>query len=185
MISGESVRILPSAEKQGGLAQLGGWQEMARRRFQRGSIRKRGKRDPIWELQWWEDYLKPDGTIGRRRESTVLGSVSEMSIKQARREAEKKLGPMNAGKAVPHSTLSLREFVDQFFVPLAFPILKLSTRKRYRSTLDLHLLPAFGGNRLCDVRTVEVQRFILQKFDNGLGWETCNHLRNLLSKIFA
>jgi integrase len=30
-----------------------------------------------------------------------------------------------------------------------------------------------------------VQRFILQKFDNGLGWETCNHLRNLLSKIFA
>jgi integrase len=92
---------------------------------------------------------------------------------------------VNAGKAVPYSTLSLRTFVDQFFVPLAFPILKLSTRKRYRSTLDLHLLPAFGGARLCDIRTVEVQRFILQKFDNGLGWETCNHLRNLMSKIFA
>jgi hypothetical protein len=25
----------------------------------------------------------------------------------------------------------------------------------------------------------------LQKFDNGLGWETCNHIRNLLSKMFA
>jgi len=179
------MHILPSAEKQGELAQFGGWQEMARRRFQRGSIRKRGKRNPVWELQWWEDYIKLDGTIGRRRESAILGCVSEMSIKLARKEAEKKLSPVNTGKAVPYSTLSLREFVEQFFVPLAFPILKPSTRKRYRSTLNLHLLPAFGGIRLCDIKTVEVQRFILQKFDNGLGWETCNHLRNLLSKMFA
>ncbi len=158
---------------------------MARRRYQKGSIRKRGKRNPIWELQWWEDYIMPDGTIGRRRESIILGSVSEVSIKQARKEAEKKLSAVNAGKAVPYSTLSLREFVEQFFIPLAFPILKLSTRKRYLSTLDLHLLPAFGRTRLCDIKTVEVQRFILQKFENGLGWETCNHLRNLLSKIFV
>ncbi len=29
-----------------------------------------------------------------------------------------------------------------------------------------------------------MQRLVLQKFDGGLGWETCNHLRNLLSKMF-
>jgi hypothetical protein len=52
---------------------LGGWQEMARRRYQKGSIRKHGKRNPVWELQWWEDILEPDGTIGRRRESAILG----------------------------------------------------------------------------------------------------------------
>ncbi len=158
---------------------------MARRRFQRGSIRKRGKRQPIWELQWWEDYIKLDGTIGRRRESVILGYVSEMLPKQARKEAERKLGQVNAGKAIPYSTLSLREFVDEFFVPLALPVLKLSTRKRYQSTLNLHLLPAFGNRRLCDISAVEVQRYILEKFSKGLGWETCNHLRNLLSKIFA
>jgi integrase len=158
---------------------------MARRRYQKGSIRKRGKRNPVWELQWWEDFVRPDGTIGRKRESAMLGYVSEMTVKQARKNAETKLRPLNAGHVVPYSTLTLQEFVDQFFVPLAFPILKLSTRKRYRSTLDLHLLPALGKYRLCDVRTVEVQRFVLQKFDNGLGWETCNHLRNLLSKLFV
>jgi integrase len=158
---------------------------MARRRYQKGSIRKRGKRHMVWELQWWEDFVRPDGTIGRRRESAILGYVSDMTVKQARKEAEKKRSPVNAGKAVPYSTLTLQEFVDQFFVPLAFPILKSSTRKRYRSTLNLHLLPALGKQRLCDIKTVEVQRFVLQKFDGGLGWETCNHLRNLLSKIFA
>jgi integrase len=179
------MAILLNAEKQGGLAQLGGWHDMARRRFQRGSIRKRGKRQPIWELQWWEDYIKLDGTIGRRRESIILGYVAEMPLKQARKEAEKRLGQVNAGKAIPYSTLSLREFVDQFFIPLALPVLKLSTRKRYQSTLNLHLLPAFGHRRLCDIGAVEVQRFILEKLGKGLGWETCNHLRNLLSKIFA
>jgi integrase len=179
------VNILQITEKQGELAQLGGWQEMARRRYQKGSIRKRGKRNPVWELQWWEDFIRTDGTTGRRRESAILGYSSELTVKQARKEAEKKLSPLNAGKAVPHSTLTLKEFVDQVFVPLAFPILKSSTRKRYRSTLDLHLLRAFGKQRLCDIKTVEVQRFVLQKFDGGLGWETCNHLRNLLSKVFA
>jgi len=158
---------------------------MARRRYQKGSIRKRGKRNPVWELQWWADYIEADGTIGRRRESIILGSVSEMGVKQARKEAERKLNPVNAGKVIPYSTLTLGEFIDQFYVPLGFPLLKSSTRKRYRSTLDLHLIPGLGKCRLCDVRTVEVQRFILQKFDGGLGWETCHHLRNLLSKIYA
>jgi integrase len=179
------VNILPSAEKQGELPQLGGWQEMARRRFQRGSIRKRGKRKPIWELQWWEDFMKTDRTIGRRRESVVLGYCSDMRLKQARKEAEKRLRPLNAGKLVPSSTLSVREFVGQFFVTLTFPVLKESTRQRYRSTLKLHLLPAFGDRRICDVSAVEVQRLILEKLKNGSSWETCHHLRSLLSKVFS
>src|SRR5438445_13009488 len=78
-----------------------------------------------------------------------------------------------------------RSLCGAILCALAFPILKPSTRKRYQSTLNLHILPAFGGKRLCDISTVEVHRCILQKFNNGLGWETCNHLRNLLSKIFA
>ena len=181
------MNILLNAEKQGGLCQTGGWlpTKMARRRYQKGSIRKRGKRNPVWEVQWWVDCILPDGAIGRARESRILGRVCEMTLRQARKAAEEILRPTNEGKALPYSTLSLEAFVEQFFVPLAFPILKPSTRKRYQSTLNLHLLPAFGGKRLCDISTVEVQRFILQKFNNGLGWETCNHLRNLLSKIFA
>jgi len=158
---------------------------MARRRYQTGSIRARGTRKPVWELQWWEDFVRPDGSIGRRRESAILGYVSDLTIKQARKEAETRLRSLNAGHAVPYSTLTLQDFVDQFFVPLAFPILKPSTRKRYLSTLNLHLLPALGDYQLRNIRTVDVQRFVLQKLDKGLGWETCSHLRNLLSKIFV
>ena len=158
---------------------------MARPRYQKGSIRKRGKRNPVWELQWWADYIKPDGRIGRSRESAILGLVSEMGVKQARKLAELNMNPVNTGKSVAHSMMTLGEFIGQIYVPLGFPVLKGSTRKRYRSTLDLHLIPALGKYRLCDLRSVEVQRFILQKFDGGLGWETCSHIRNLLSKIYS
>jgi hypothetical protein len=54
--------------------------------------------------------------------------------------------------------------------------LKLSAQQRYRGTLNLHLLPACGNTRLCDIGTLDLQRFILQKMECGLGWESCSHL---------
>jgi integrase len=158
---------------------------MARRRYQKGNVRKRGKRNPVWELQWWEDYLKDDGTIGRRRESCVLGVVSEMSLRQARKAAEEKLRLVNQGRQVPQSTMTLETFIDRYFVPNFLPTLKVSTQGRYRRTLTNHLLPAFGTSRLCDIGNFDLQKMVLQKMESGLGWESANHLRNLMSKIFA
>lgn len=179
------MTILPPTEKQGGPAETGGWQKaMARRRYQKGSIRKRGKRDPVWELQWWEDYIKPDGRIGRRRQSVTLGMVSEITLREARKLADEQVRPVNQGMLVPQATMKFCDFVERYFDPLFFPTLKLSTRKRYRQTLNTHLLPAFGNFRLCDIGTIELQRFVLQKIESGLGWESANHFRNLMSKVF-
>ena len=180
------MRILANAEKQGELAQLGGWQkDMARRRYQKGSIRKRGKRDPVWELQWWVDSINADGTLGRKRESVILGSATSMSRRQAQRAAEEHLRPLNLGKITPYSSISFREFAERYFIPNFFPTLKLSTQQRYRRTLNNHLLPAFGDSRLCDIGTLQIQQFVLQKFASGLGWECADHYRNLVSKLFA
>jgi integrase len=177
--------ILPITEKQGGPAQQGGWQkEMARRRYQQGNVRKRGKRNPVWELQWWEDYIRENGSIGRRRQSAVLGLVSDLTRREARKLAGERLAPINQDKLLPQSTLAFGDFVERYFVPLFFPTLKLSTQKRYRQTLTTHLLPAFGSYRLRDIGTLDLQRFVLQKMEGGLGWESANHLRNLISKVF-
>jgi integrase len=157
---------------------------MARRRYQKGSIRKRGKRDPVWELQWWEDYIAEDGRIGRRRQSATLGLVSQITLRQARKLAEDRLRPLNQGRVLPQSTMKFRDFVERYFVPLFFPTLKPSTQKRYRQSLNTHLLPAFGDHCLCEIGTVDLQRFVLQKLESGLGWESTNHFRNLMSKIF-
>src|SRR5438132_6921148 len=180
------MRILPSAEKQGELAQLGGWQkEMARRRYQKGSIRKRGKRDPVWELQWWVDSINADGTLRRKRESVILGSATSMSRRQAQRAAEEHLRPLNLGKITPYSSISVREFVERYFIPNFFPTLKLSTQQRYRRTLNNHLLPAFADSRLCEIGTLQLQQFVLHKMTSGLSWECADHYRNLMSSLFT
>jgi integrase len=75
--------------------------------------------------------------------------------------------------------------VDKYFVPNFFPSLKLSTQQRYRRTLNKHLLPAFGDSCLCDIGTLDLQQFVLQKMAGGLGWECADHYRNLMSKIFV
>src|SRR2546425_11551772 len=106
------MNILLNAEKQGGLCRTGGWlpTKMARRRYQKGSIRKRGKRNPVWELQWWVDSINPDGTFGRKRESVILGSGTSITRRQALKAAEEHLRPLNLGKITPYSSISVREF---------------------------------------------------------------------------
>src|SRR6266849_8968672 len=158
---------------------------MARRRYQGGTLRKRGKRNPVWELQWREDYLKPDGTVGRRLISRKIGMVADMTYRQARKVADEKLRLLNQGQWAPSSTITLGTFVERYLVPSFFPTLKPSTQERYRQTLNVHLLPAFGKSRLCDIGSLDVQRFVLQKMEAGLSWESANHYRNLLSKVFA
>jgi integrase len=179
------MTILPTTEKQGGPVKKGDWQkDMARRRYQKGSVRKRGKRNPKWELQWWEDYVKDDGSIARRRKSVTLGLVSGMTLRQAKKLAEDRLRTLNQGILTPQSTMKFTDFVERYLVPLFFPTLKPSTRARYRQTLNTHLLPAFGNYRLCEIGTIDLQRFVLQKMESGLGWESANHFRNLMSKVF-
>lgn len=126
-----------------------------------------------------------DGKIGRKRESCILGNVAEMNRKQALKLASEHLRPLNLGKLTPLATVIFSDFIEKYFFPNALPTLKQSTRKRYRSTINFHLQPAFGQKRLCDISTLEIQSFILSKFDSGSGWEVCNHIRNLMSKIFA
>ena len=107
-----------------------------------------------------------------------------MTKRQAMKIADELLRPLNLGKITPFSAITFREFVEKHFIPNVFPTLKISTRKRYQSTIKTHLLPAFGKQRLCDLQRLDIQTFVLQKLDKGLSWETADHLRNLLSKIY-
>jgi integrase len=179
------MAILPTAETQGELAQTGGWQKkMARQRYQRGSLRKRGKKNPVWELQWWADFITSDGTLGRKRESMILGFISELTRKQAWKLAAEQLRPLNMGKVTPQSGVTFGQFVERHFIPNFLPTVKLATQKKYLSTIRIHLLPAFGSMRLCEISVLHLQRFVLAKMHAGLGWESCDLLRNLLSKVF-
>ena len=75
---------------------------MARRRFQLGSLFQRGKRPKVWVARWWEEIIKPDGSIGRRRRVEVLGTVAELRTRSKAMDAlSRLLIPINSGMRRP------------------------------------------------------------------------------------
>ena len=76
-----------------------------RKRFQKGSLSKRGKR---WVGQWWE--------TGHRRKRT-LGQVSEMTKSQAQAELAGILAPVNAGRTAESIKPTFGEFVEHTYLP--------------------------------------------------------------------
>jgi hypothetical protein len=42
------------------------------------------------------------------------------------------------------------------------------------------LIPRFGEDRVGEISTPDVQRFILEKLKQGYAWETASHMRHLL-----
>jgi integrase len=81
--------------------------------------------------------------------------------------------------------MTFGSFVAEHFEPGILPTLKYATQKSYRFLLRKHLLPRFRDCRLCDIRRAEIQQYLVDKLKHGFAWETTNHLRNLLSRIFS
>lgn len=158
---------------------------MARRRYQTGCLRIRGKRRKVWIARWREDVLWSDGTLGRTMRSEVLGLVDEIPKREAYKLLQARLRPINQGLHRPQSTITFEQFTREHFEPGVLPTLKFSSQQLYRVLLRKHLLPAFGNRRLGEISRAEVQMFVLEKLRQGLAWEGANKLRNLLSKVLG
>src|SRR6202161_2062553 len=105
--------------------------------------------------------------------------------REARRLLDAHLNPLNQGQYRPEGTMLFSRFIAECFDPGVLPTLKFATQEIYSLLLRKHLIPRFGGHRLCDISRVEVQHYLLEKLKQGFAWETTNHLRHLLSKVMG
>jgi integrase len=159
---------------------------MARSQYQNGCLFIRGKRRKVWVARWREDVILADGSADRVMRSVVLGPVSEIAgRREARRLLDAHLNPVNQGQYRPEGTMLFSQFIADCFEPGVLPTLKYATREIYSLLLRKHLIPRFGGHRLCDISRVELQQYLLEKLKQGFAWETANHLRHLLSKVMG
>lgn len=128
--------------------------------------------------------LQVDGTIGQVQRSVVLGRVADLPTRRLAQAAlDERVGPINRGLHVPQSLATFGEFVERDWKRLVLPALKLSTQRSYRMMLQKHLVPYWREWRLCDVTTLDVQQFVLRKFDQQLAWQTVRNSGIVLSSI--
>jgi integrase len=156
---------------------------MTRSRYQNGNLTLRGRRNKVWVARWREDVLGSDGRLQRVRRSIVLGTLASIPTRRrARTLLDAKLCDLNAGRHQPQSALSFKHFIEEVWRPTILPTMKFSTQKLYPHLLCRHLLPIFGDRPLCEIRRVDIQRFVTEKMTRqNLSWQTAVHLRNLMS----
>ncbi len=171
---------------------------MARRRFQRGHLFKKGK---VWAARWWEDIIREDETPGRVRRFVTLGEIPKH---EAQRSLEGMLQRLNRGQQRPQSVMTFEQFVRERWIPAKMPLLDAVTLKldrnaltrsgpstenrpgsvvTYGSYLRSHLLAVFGQKRLNNITRWEVQAFLSEKLKQGYAGAHVHGMRTTLSKV--
>lgn len=150
--------------------------EMARRRYQKGSLEKRGN---TWTLRWREDVVLADGTVRRELRRTVLGEFQTRRL--AEREATSFLARVNRLDYRPVKRATFAEFAESWREQV-IGLLKPSTAKVMASHLRFHLVPAFGRMRLDEVGPEQVQAFV-GKLAKGRSRHTILNVLGTLASI--
>jgi integrase len=171
------------AEATNSASHRGEFESMARRRYQRGHLRLRGKKEKVWVAMWREDVIKPDGSTHRVRKSEVLGSLKEYKTQRlAERALEQRLSDVNSLTYKPRPTATFREFAQKWQRDVLSQH-KRSTQSADRSRLKKHLNPELGDRCMKDINREIVQTMVARKA-KSLSAKSVRNLVALLSEMW-
>lgn len=136
---------------------------VARRRYQYGTLRLRGKRRKVWVASWREDVLLADGSTRRIRKSEIIGTLKEYQTKRlAERALEQRLAEVNSLTYKPRPTATFAEFAKRWQTDVLSQH-KRSTQSADRSRLRKHLIPELGQMCMKDITREVLQAFVARK----------------------
>lgn len=156
---------------------------MARPRYQDGSLFIRGKCTKVWVARWREDVIREDGTLDRIQRTVVLGSLTELSRREARSLLQKRVSDINQGRHRARPMMTLEKFARDHWQAGALLALKPSSAKYYNFQLDNNVLPALGSHRLCDVTRPVIQHFLLEQRRSGYSSSSVHGIHTILGKV--
>jgi integrase len=158
---------------------------MARKRFQAGHVRLRGKRDPYWEGFYREDVLLRDGRVVRKQCTKNLGRQADIPTKRlAQRRLADIVKELNEEDYRPRPVVTVGDFVEQKYSKLTMPTKKDTTRHSYQVILRKHVLPEIGDRQLTDLTGEDIQELVNRKVAGGLSWSTVRNIKWVLSAVF-
>jgi integrase len=153
-------------------------------------------------------YIPRPGSAGltRVRKRIALGFCDEMSIRQAKARKQEIMTPINQGKFLLQAQIRFGELVEKYRAA-RLPNLGKSTREKYETHLENHILPVFAKAELADIDRQSIEAWLNREatkhehvFDgkdtdgrpvkkarefDGLGWWARVDLKNILSAIFT
>ena len=165
---------------------LKGSERMARKRYQRGQLFLKGKKQKLWVGRWREDTIRPDGSMHRARRSEVLGTLKEYPTRRlAERVMEQRLSEtrINALNYKPRPTATFREFAVKWQKDVLTQH-KRSTQSGDRSRIRKHLIPELGDECMKDINRELLQGMVARK-GNSLAPKSVQNLVALLREMWV
>jgi integrase len=156
----------------------GDFETMAQRRFQAPTPRKEGR---WWVLYYWQDEFQGKER-SRRRKRQKLAPIGTPE-REVKRLAAEFLRPMNQGLQSIGAATSFEEYLDAAYIPAVLPQLAKSTRLRSLSVIKNHLRPQFAGMSFREITSLTVDRYFAGLGASGLGHESLDKVRDVLSSI--
>jgi integrase len=158
---------------------LKGLERMARRRFQRGQLKLRGKRNPVWVGRYREDIIR-DGKIVRLERWNRLGTKEDYPTRKlARRALDDILSNINNVSYRPRPVAKFSEFAEKW-VKNVVEQEKPSCKAPERSRLKKHLLPMLGDVAMKDINTELLQSGVAYWSSSGVHPKT---IKNLIAQL--
>ncbi len=136
---------------------------MARREFQDpGLLTREGKQGREYYLRYRVKELVFRGgapTLVRKQKWHRIGLCAEMTRREAERERARILAEVNGQVYNIQSQMPVGEFI-KLYRQAYLPTLAIPSQATYEQLLRSYIEPAFGQQRLCDVKVPEVQAFL-------------------------
>lgn len=133
---------------------------MARKRYQKGTIVRQGRRETKWYGQYREDIVDSAGVVHRVLRKLPLGTLRELPTRKlAQRRFDLALSRINAPTYRPGRVAMFTEFVEQWKRD-ALALSKPSTRKAAESHLRCYLIPRLGKIRLEEICQQTIQQLV-------------------------
>ena len=136
--------------------------------------------------RWEGRYPKYRDSNGK----TIYGSVYGKTCTDVRHILAKIKSDISAKKvhtgATINTTPTFSEVAEQWLSIISLKV-KPSTLAGYTSTLNLHILPSFGCQKICNVTSLEINQFTKEKLEigrtDGEGGLSPKTVRDILSVI--
>ena len=130
-----------------------------------------------------------DGKVVRVRAAVKLAPVNDdyPNKRSVLLLAEKILAPLNAGQVQAESTMRVRDFIENVYLPHVQKNLHASTYKDYKKDVyEKHLKIRLGDIRLRDFRTVMGQRILnaIAEQNDDVGHKTLLRIKSFMSGCF-
>jgi integrase len=153
-------------------------------RQQQGYIWRVGK---SWYGRWREDVLE-DGRVVRKQRARKLVEYCDRyrTERDVQPLLDEILCPLNQGRSKPESTLTIAEYVEQYYLDFVRDNCKPSTYSGYKTQWQMYLVPRLSKFVLRDFRTSDAARLFDDIYHaHKLGRSTLRHLKSFLSGMFT